>query len=48
MTDLTFTVSEKDFIRTKFKLNEQQCEIFFAACERYNLNPIANQIYPQV
>ena len=48
MTDLTFTVSEKDFIRTKFKLNDQQCEIFFAACERYNLNPIANQIYPQV
>ena len=27
MSELTFTVSEKDLIRTKFRLNEQQCEI---------------------
>tara|TARA_S200002703_G_scaffold90203_1_gene77802 strand:+ start:2428 stop:3351 length:924 start_codon:yes stop_codon:yes gene_type:complete len=48
MSDLTFTKSEEDFIRTKFKLTENQLEVFLAQCKRYNLNPIANQIYPQV
>ena len=48
MADLTFTDSEVQFIRDKFRLNDQQLNVFLEAAKRYNLNPIANQIYPQV
>lgn len=48
MAELTFTDSEVEFIRDKFRLNDQQLNVFLEAAKRYNLNPIANQIYPQV
>lgn len=48
MAELTFTDSEVQFIRDKFRLNDQQLNVFLEAAKRYNLNPIANQIYPQV
>lgn len=48
MSELTFTDSEVQFIREKFRLNDQQLDVFMEAAKRYNMNPIANQIYPQV
>ena len=48
MTELSFTDSEVHFIREKHRLNDQQLDVFIEAAKRYNMNPIANQIYPQV
>ena len=46
--ELSFTDSEVHFIREKHRLNDQQLDVFMEAAKRYNMNPIANQIYPQV
>tara|TARA_R100001015_G_C4634354_1_gene200723 strand:- start:5183 stop:6013 length:831 start_codon:yes stop_codon:yes gene_type:complete len=48
MADLIFTAGEVQFIQDKFRLNESHLGVFIEAAKRYNLNPIANQIYPQV
>ena len=48
MSDIMFTEEEERYIKNRFKLNNDQLEVFLLAAKRYNLNPITNQIYPQV
>ena len=44
----TYSESELKFIATKYSLNEVEMDVFMSAAHRYELNPLANQIYPQV
>ena len=48
MSELTFSEAEKQYIKTRFSLTADQLDVFLSAATRYGLNPIANQIYPQV
>jgi phage recombination protein Bet len=43
-----YSESELKFIQHKNKLNDIEMDVFMAAAHRYGLNPLANQIYPQV
>lgn len=44
----TYSESELKFIQAKNKLNDIEMDVFMGAAHRYGLNPLANQIYPQV
>ena len=44
----TYSDSELRFIQQKNKLTDIEMDVFMAAAHRYGLNPLANQIYPQV
>lgn len=44
----TYSESETKFIQSKFKLTDIEMDVFMAAAHRYGLNPLANQIYPQI
>ena len=48
MNEFKLSDEEVQFVRNKFNLNQEHTDVFIRQCERYNLNPIANQIYPQV
>ena len=48
MSEITFTEEEHAYIKNRFRLTNDQLEVFLLAAQRYDLNPIANQIYPQV
>jgi len=48
MAEITFSEEEYRFIKNKYKLTDDQLEVFLQAAARYGLNPVANQIYPQV
>lgn len=43
-----YSESELKFIQNKNKLTDIEMDVFMAAAHRYGLNPLANQIYPQV
>lgn len=43
-----YNESELKFIQNKNKLTDIEMDVFMAAAHRYGLNPLANQIYPQV
>lgn len=43
-----YSESELKFIQQRFKLSDLEMDVFMAAAHRYGLNPLANQIYPQV
>jgi len=45
---MTFSESECEFIKRRFKLTDIEMDVFMAAAARYQLNPLANQIYPQI
>lgn len=44
----TYSQAELQFIQNKNKLTDIEMDVFMAAAHRYELNPLANQIYPQV
>lgn len=44
----TYSESELKFIQAKNKLTDIEMDVFMGAAHRYGLNPLANQIYPQV
>jgi phage recombination protein Bet len=44
----TYSDSELKFIQSKFKLTDIEMDVFMSAAHRYGLNPLANQIYPQI
>lgn len=44
----TYSESELKFIQAKNKLTDIEMDVFMSAAHRYALNPLANQIYPQV
>lgn len=44
----TYSESELKFIQQRFKLSDLEMDVFMAAAHRYGLNPLANQIYPQI
>lgn len=44
----TYSESELKFIQHKNKLTDIEMDVFMGAAHRYGLNPLANQIYPQV
>lgn len=44
----TYSESELTFIKSKFQLNDIEMDVFMSAAHRYELNPLANQIYPQL
>ena len=46
MGELIFAEEEERFIKNRFRLTDDQLEVFLCASKRYGLNPIANQIYP--
>tara|TARA_R110000824_G_scaffold146271_3_gene315023 strand:- start:462 stop:1286 length:825 start_codon:yes stop_codon:yes gene_type:complete len=48
MGELIFAEEEERFIKNRFRLTDDQLEVFLCASKRYGLNPIANQIYPQL
>jgi len=48
MSELTFSESEERYIKTRFSLTDDQLDVFLSGAIRYGLNPIANQVYPQV
>tara|TARA_R100000458_G_scaffold39271_1_gene36773 strand:+ start:3972 stop:4766 length:795 start_codon:yes stop_codon:yes gene_type:complete len=48
MSELVLAEEEERFIKNRFRLNDDQLEVFLLASKRYGLNPIANQIYPQL
>lgn len=43
-----YSDSELKFIQQRFKLSDLEMDVFMAAAHRYGLNPLANQIYPQI
>jgi phage recombination protein Bet len=46
---LNFSASELELIRQKnFKLTQVELDAFIGACKRYQLNPLANQIYARL
>lgn len=44
----TYSESELKFIQSKYRLNDIEMDVFMGAAHRYGLNPLANQIYPQI
>ena len=44
----TYSESELQFIQKKYRLTDIEMDVFMAAAHRYGLNPLANQIYPQI
>lgn len=44
----TYSESELQFIQKKHRLTDIEMDVFMAAAHRYGLNPLANQIYPQI
>jgi hypothetical protein len=48
MTMYTYSESELKFIQNKHRLTDIEMDVFMSAAHRYGLNPLANQIYPQV
>lgn len=45
---IQFSKAERESIQFKSNLTDAETDIFLGACERYCLNPLANQIYAQV
>jgi phage recombination protein Bet len=43
-----YSDSELKFIQSKFGLTDIEMDVFMSAAHRYGLNPLANQIYPQI
>ena len=43
-----YSESEWRYIQTRWDLTDLEMDVFMAAAKRYELNPLANQIYPQM
>ena len=43
-----YTESELSFIQQKFKMEDREMDVFMSAAHRYQLNPLAMEIYPQI
>lgn len=44
----TYSEAELKFIQSKYRLSDIEMDVFMGAAHRYGLNPLANQIYPQI
>ncbi len=49
MGAIAFSAAETKVLKERYsELSEQEFEAFIGACQRYSLNPLANQIYARL